>query len=76
MSLEDEFGLVDVTVFEDVYQRYGDCISLLRPARWWWRGPSETGQPGDHHRQKGKTPAIIGRGLLPSIVMVRLVSAG
>lgn len=26
MSLEDEFGLVDVTVFEDVYQRYGDCI--------------------------------------------------
>lgn len=26
MSLEDEFGLVDVTVFEDAYQRYGDCI--------------------------------------------------
>lgn len=26
MSLEDEFGLVDVTVFEDVYQRYGECI--------------------------------------------------
>ncbi|MGI6550103.1 MAG: DNA polymerase III subunit alpha [Syntrophomonadales bacterium] len=26
MSLEDEFGLVDVTVFEDVYQKYGNCI--------------------------------------------------
>ncbi|HOV43899.1 MAG TPA: hypothetical protein PLE01_08355, partial [Syntrophothermus lipocalidus] len=26
MSLEDEFGLTDVTVFEDVYQRYGGLI--------------------------------------------------
>lgn len=26
MSLEDEYGLVDVTVFEDVYQKYGRYI--------------------------------------------------
>lgn len=26
MSLEDEYGLIDITVFEDVYQRYGDLI--------------------------------------------------
>ncbi|MGE5403726.1 MAG: error-prone DNA polymerase, partial [Candidatus Saccharibacteria bacterium] len=26
MSLEDEFGLTDVTVFEDVYQQYGHLI--------------------------------------------------
>ena len=26
LSLEDEFGLVDVTVFEDVYQKYGSLL--------------------------------------------------
>jgi len=26
MSLEDEFGLIDIVVFEDVYQRYGQLI--------------------------------------------------
>ncbi|HYG60665.1 MAG TPA: hypothetical protein VD902_21535, partial [Symbiobacteriaceae bacterium] len=26
MMLEDETGLVDVTIFEDVYQRYGHLI--------------------------------------------------
>jgi error-prone DNA polymerase len=25
-SLEDEYGLIDVTVFEDVYMKYGSCI--------------------------------------------------
>jgi error-prone DNA polymerase len=26
MSLEDEFGLADVTVFEDIYQKFGQVI--------------------------------------------------
>lgn len=25
-SLEDEFGMIDVTMFEDIYLKYGDCI--------------------------------------------------
>lgn len=31
LSLEDEFGLTDVTVFEDVYQRFGHLIFAPQP---------------------------------------------
>lgn len=31
-SLEDEFGLMDVTMFEDIYRQYGSCIFGPQPA--------------------------------------------
>ncbi len=35
LTLEDEFGMIDVTVFEDVYQRYGHII-FTEPALMVW----------------------------------------
>ncbi|HHV79916.1 MAG TPA: DNA polymerase III subunit alpha [Firmicutes bacterium] len=56
MSLEDEFGLVDVTIFEDVYQKYGcfifgKCLSPL-----WVSGILS---------KRGKSPGLIAKHLGP-----------